>query len=187
MLGITFANERFWQLLIPSMLIISGIVLKNGGKQYQKSLGKKENLSMTSLGLTLFLAGWAGVAYAVTQDGTTKTGLHLWLPLVGIAAIVIGVSGVMFKKKFMSTFNLGEGKMKFFGLLFLGGWILLGYSVAHGKKVEALVFGLLASVLVLGSMFKSALPFQRKHNIVDGPGMAMFALGWVSLAIANSM
>jgi len=181
-------NNKFLELFLPALAVIAGVMLKNGGKQYAASEDKKENKTIKMIGMILFIGGWIGVAYSAgTTRGKAKKGSKLLLPIVSIMAIVAAVIVMMQAKE---KYTGGGGKMPGWVMIFAGlfavGWIVLGYSVAMGKGNTALVLGLGASGLVLGSML-GVLPWQRKNKVVDGPGMAMFALAWVALACANAM
>lgn len=177
-------DKKFCSLMCPALIIIIGVMLKNGGKQFNEHKGVKEDKMVMLLGTILFIGGWIGVAYAAaTTDTGFKSGQNLWLPIMSSTAIVLSVMGMMQAKQ-----KYGEDTPEWFNVLvfvFAIGWLVLGYSVAMGKGDKTMVLGIGAAVFVLVSML-IALPWQRKNNVVDGPGMALFALGWVLLAAANS-
>jgi len=110
--------------------------------------------------------------------------MKMWLPVLAS----IGILGTVLIM--MPTKEKHGGKLPTWGMilpvLFAAFWILLGWSVSMGKGSTALYFGLGSAALVLLSMLVS-LPWQRKNGMIDGPGMSLFALGWVALAVANAM
>ena len=63
-------------------------------------------------------------------------------------------------------------------IIFAGAWLMLGYSVEP-------IYGTFAAILVLISMLVS-LPWQRKNNVIDGPGMPLFVIAWFMLAFLNA-
>ena len=70
--------------------------------------------------------------------------------------------------------------------IFAIAWIILGFNVgSHLKNNNMKYLGLLATILVLISMM-GILPFQRKHNIIDGPGMPLFVIAWAVIILVNS-
>lgn len=175
-------EKKFWMLMIPAIAVMAGVMFKNGGGPKQANIGKWSKM----LGLILFIAGWLGVAYAVSLNGSSrfKSGMKMWLPVLAAIGVLVTVLVMM------PTMEKHGGKLPTWAMilpvLFAGFWILLGWSVAMGKGSKALYFGLAASALVLLSMLIS-LPWQRKNCAVDMPGMALFALGWVALSVANAM
>jgi lipid-A-disaccharide synthase-like uncharacterized protein len=72
-----------------------------------------------------------------------------------------------------------------FPIIFAASWIALGLLVGNHLPGKFKYMGLLASILVLISMMKM-LPFQRKNNIIDGPGMPTFVIAWVIIIFMNS-
>ena len=78
---------------------------------------------------------------------------------------------------------------KLFAGLFTLGWLTVGVSVGMGKSSllnRNTYLGVSGAILVLLSMLKM-LPKQRELCVVDGPGMPMFALGWVAVVLGNSL
>ena len=182
---VKLSNKKLCTLLIPAIAVVAGVMLKNGGKQYMKSQGKKEDNNLKMIGMALFIGGWIGVAWAASiNDKSCKKGPKFWLPILSSVSIVVAVIVMMQAKEKYG--DKSPNWVMVFVAMFAIGWIALGYSVAMGKGNTAMTFGLGASGLVLVSMLGS-LPWQRKNSVVDGPGMALFALAWVSLAVANSM
>ena len=169
--------------MVPALAIMAGVMLKNGGGPKQANLGKWSK----TLGMVLFIGGWLIVAYAVSlnsKGSRFKSGMKMWLPVLASLGVLVTVMIMM------SIKEKHGGKMPTWAMilpvLFAALWILLGWSVAMGKGNIAIYLGLGAAALVLLSMLVS-LPWQRKNGMIDGPGIGLFALGWVALSVANAL
>jgi hypothetical protein len=72
-----------------------------------------------------------------------------------------------------------------FPVIFALSWIILGFNAGNHLYGNQKYLGLFASFLVLLSMMQ-ILPYQRTHNIIDGPGQPLFVIAWGILIMLNS-
>lgn len=154
--------------------ILAGVIIKNTYKQ----LGKSESPISTYVGPALFVGGWAALAYSLSM---TKGGRLVFTDRrtqIFFACAAGIVTSVMLMKNHMEK---GNKPPIYLPILFAACWLMIGYSMTNN------VIGLTAAGLVLVSMLW-ALPWQRKNNIVDGPGMSLFtiALGMIVYAASHS-
>lgn len=178
---ITLNPRKFYYTLFGGLIVMFAVTIKNSQEQFQ---GENEQIEfiMSKLGPLLFLAGWIFVAYAVGSDGNgtmlfNKKSILSVLSSTGVVISVMRMKSLMSNEEVVPYYLPG---------LFAVSWIILGFTTGIGRSNKNKIFGLLASALVIGSML-FVLPWQRKNNVIDGPGKDMFALAWVSLAAANSM
>tara|TARA_B110000285_G_C15071722_1_gene588354 strand:+ start:504 stop:1013 length:510 start_codon:yes stop_codon:yes gene_type:complete len=158
------------QTSIAAILVIFGVVIKNSVEQ----LGFPNHRIGKPLGMGMFIIGWIYTAYILSINKPNK--LLFILPSAGILISVLMMKQYMNKK---------ESPPIIFPLLFSISWIILCFGVGNHLSGNKQFLGLFASLLVLLSMMK-ILPFQRKNNIVDGPGMPLFVIAWVIIIILNS-
>ena len=163
---------------LASSLVVSGVVLAN-------SLSKVNNENLKMLGAVLFLLGWALLAYCVVNKNRL-----LSLPnLANLLGIVLVVVAVMMMK-------LGKSRSKHMkkvaGAMFVAGWAVLSVSLALRNNGSlnrvVLPYSVAGAALVLLSMVV-VLPKQRKwpsDASADGPGMVLFTVGWMLVALAVS-
>ena len=177
---------KFWKTMIPALVVMMGVIIKNSSEQYAKNKKEKPNNIYFYVGMAIFILGWIGVAFAIAlnEEGTGMgTPKKIALSFVSSTMIVVAVALMMITKK-------KEGEMPKWATMmvipFIIGWLLLGYTSSIGQTKPALWLGLGSAVLVIISMV-GALPWQRKNGVIDGPGMALFAFAWVLLATANSI
>ena len=142
-------------------------------------MGEKKNIFSAGLGSMLFVAGWALMAYSIAGRPSMKMNQKSMIAYGGALGVVIAVMA-------MKNLPLSAQIKKAFGILFIAAWVAVAISVGMGKSNRAKMYGYFALANVLGSML-FVLPFARKRNIVDNPGMFMFGLTFISLAIANSL
>jgi uncharacterized membrane protein YhdT len=182
-MSLTLNKTKVLRTMLPALAIMVGVMLKNGGEQFAACGGRINKKQMKMIGSLLFVGGWIGIAYAVGMAcNSMKRGKHMWMPVAASAGVLLSVMAMMhYKHKKDKPRWLVAAPV-----IFAGSWLLLGYSVAMGKGNLAMMFGLGAAACVLLSMMV-ALPWQRKKKVIDGPGMALFALGWIALTVANSM
>lgn len=126
------------------------------------------------LGMGLFIFGWVYVAYILSLNKQNK--LLFILPSLGVIVSVLVMKSYMKNKQTPPII---------FPLLFAISWIILGIGVGNHLNGNKKYIGLIASVFALVSMMK-ILPYQRKNNIVDGPGMVLFTVAWVIIIFLNS-
>jgi len=168
-------NDLFFKTMVAAVAVISGVSIRNGG--FQISAGKATNI----IGTIIFILGWIAVTYFISY----RNGKISWTPIIAVLAIVVSVFSTQNANNKYGVKTLSKWSTIFMAI-FAAGWIALGYSVARGKSNVALWLGMGAAGAVLLSML-TVLPWQRPRCMSDGPGMALFALGWVALAAANSM
>tara|TARA_B110000977_G_C11071735_1_gene489763 strand:+ start:2611 stop:3120 length:510 start_codon:yes stop_codon:yes gene_type:complete len=155
---------------IAALLVIFGVVIKNSFEQ----LGMPNHPIGKPLGMMLFVGGWVYTAYILSKHKQNK--LAFIIPSVGITLAVIIMKHYMAQKKAPPMIA---------PLIFAGSWIVLGLMVSNHLTGVLKYSGLLASFLVLISMMK-ILPFQRKNNIIDGPGLPLFVIAWTLIIFINS-
>lgn len=169
--------RHFTSVMIGAIAVIIAVIIKNGNTQLIKhsnvELMTKDNSKM--VGTTLFVLGWALVAYTLGVKSSNPMMIYL------TSAAIVGAVMMMMNSK-----ESGQAPMMMWPVIFAVGWISLGYfSSMHSSTNFGRTMGMVAPVLVLLSMMLT-LPYQRENCMVDGPGMALFALGWVALAIGNT-
>jgi len=172
---LTLNTKKFTLLSLGALLVIAGVVLKNTSEQ----LGEPNHPVAKPLGMVAFIVGWLVVAYSVALTRENK------LPFNNRTLMAFGTTfgiiyAVMQMKKYMVA---GATPPMVFPALFAGSWLLLGYVTGNLNGTSGI--GLLAAILVLLSMMVS-LPWQRKKKVIDGPGMPLFVIGWILLALSNA-
>ena len=158
------------QTSIAACLVIFGVVTKNSFEQ----LGFPNHPIGKPLGMGMFIMGWIYIAYILSMNKPNK--LLFILPSIAIVIAVMMMKTYMVKK---------QDPPMIFPLIFAISWIILGLNVGNHLSGNQKYIGLFASLLVLVSMMK-ILPFQRKNDIVDGPGQPLFVIAWVIFIILNS-
>ena len=163
-------NSLLIQTSIAAGLVVFGVVTKNSFEQ----LGFPNHPIGKPLGMGMFIMGWIYIAYILSMNKPNK--LLFILPSIAIVIAVMMMKTYMVKK---------QDPPMIFPLIFAISWIILGLNVGNHLSGNQKYIGLFASLLVLVSMMK-ILPFQRKNDIVDGPGQPLFVIAWVIFIILNS-
>jgi hypothetical protein len=163
-------NSLLIHTSLSALMVIGGVVVKNSGNK----LGLSEHKVVKPLGMGLFVGGWLYCAYALSAGRADKI-----MPIVASLAVVGSVMGM---KRCMDK---GKTPAPIYPIIFAIAWLAIGYGVGNHMRGMMQYAGLLASALVLGSMMV-ALPYERKHCLVDGPGMPMFVVAWAIIAVMNS-
>ena len=158
------------QTSIAACLVIFGVVTKNSFEQ----IGYPNHPIGKPVGMGMFVIGWIYTAYILSINKPNK--LLFILPSIGI------VTAVMLMKPYMIA---KQTPPIILPLAFALSWIIIGLSVGNHLDGSHKYIGVVASLLVLVSMMR-VLPYQRTHDIVDGPGQPMFVIAWVVLIILNS-
>ena len=158
------------QTSIAACLVIFGVVTKNSFEQ----LGFPNHPIGKPLGMGMFIMGWIYIAYIFSINKPNK--LAFILPSIGIVIAVMMMKQYMVKK---------QTPPMVFPLIFALSWIILGLNAGNHLSGNQKYLGLFASFLVLLSMMQ-ILPYQRTHNIVDGPGQPLFVIAWGILIMLNS-
>jgi hypothetical protein len=157
-----------------SLAILLGVILMNGLSQAKMS---NENSKMVAM--ALFVGGWLIMPMVLSCGRPKNESWKFYL-----ASYSILVSALVMKFQMMKN----KKPEAMYGLMFMAAWLALGFftaTVGVKQSNQKTMFGLLAGVCVILSMV-ATLPFQRENCVVDGPGMALFALGWVFLTLVNS-
>lgn len=161
-------NKLFTQTAGASMMILSGVVVKNSLEQ-----AKIKSVYGKVLGMALFAIGWMYMAHVLSKGRKSK--MKFVVPCLAILLSVIAMKQ-----------NLLKGKAKMaLGLVFGLSWVLLGLFVGEHKLGYTKYSGIVASLFVLASMMVM-LPMQRKRGVVDGAGMPLFTLAFVIVSMLNS-
>ena len=163
-------NSLLIQTSIAAGLVVFGVVTKNSFEQ----LGFPNHPIGKPLGMGMFIMGWIYIAYILSMNKPNK--LLFILPSIAIVIAVMMMKTYMVKK---------QDPPMIFPLIFAISWIILGLNVGNHLSGNQKYIGLFASLLVLVSMMK-ILPFQRKNDIVDGPGQPLSVIAWVIFIILNS-
>lgn len=161
--------------------VVSGVVAKNSMEQLNKQSG--------IVGPGLFVAGWLVFLFAVVS-GLDGNGMFAKVQSAVAVAMIVG--SVLYMKQQMAA---GKDVAWYIGMLFPIGWVLLAYTVGLGgldgiananvTGTKSLLSFSAAAAVLLSMMW--SLPWQRKHCIVDGPGMPLFVAAWAMLIGANSL
>lgn len=170
-----FRDNRLYLTLLGGLLVTSGVVAKNTAEQ----LDEEDGIIAKYVGPTSFVLGWIIVAYSLSMTNARGylAALNLNRRTIQIFASAAAIVVSVFMMKRMA--KAGITPPAIYPAMFAGGWLLLGYSVGN-------YYGMAAALLVLFSMM-GVLPWQRQNCVVDGPGMPMFAIAWVVLAVGNSL
>jgi hypothetical protein len=171
-------TNKFNYSSASALAILSGVVLKNSSEQSEKVPS-----TLTQLGPLLFTLGWFGFAYSTSMSENMDIVFSDKRTMILFGASAAILISVFMMKNHMKQQTGVVDKVPMpmmYPLLFAGGWLVLGYNVSEDKKT-----GLVAALLALSSMM-FVLPWQRKNNVIDGPGMSMFTLAWVILVYLNS-
>lgn len=181
--------HKFAFLMLGATGVMSGVWMKNG---LADQMGAK---NLKHYGMALFLVGWMVVAYALSSDAhfNPLKGLKTWRGMGGLLGSALVVGSVMAMMREGVTMK----EKRKWAIGFVLGWLLIGLStgLAHVRSESEAVnylkrpqvyLGILSALLVLASMLY-VLPKEREKKITDSIGFAMFAVGWVILAIATSL
>ena len=176
-------NQNILQTTFASgVLVMLGVIFKNGSTQLNHPqeytiMGAKWS-QYELIGLILFTLGWGGFIFATNRNRFTTVNTAM-IASLGIWAAVVGM---MYFKKLPSLPQF----FKILPIIFAVSWLVLGYAVSVGKRNLAKCLGIGSAVMVLLAMMYF-LPLQRKNCVVDGPGMALFAIAWAAFAMANAI
>ena len=163
-------NRLVLRTSIAALLVIAGVVTKNSLEQMKMA----DHPIGTPLGIGLFVVGWLYTACALSLYRQEKA-------LIVLSSLAI-LASVLMMKQYMKR---KQSPPLMFPVIFAIAWLVLGFSVSNHLSGNMKYVGLLASACVLASMMVM-LPFQRKNNVVDGPGMPLFVIAWVILVFLNS-
>ena len=168
-------NKKMQMTGLAGLMIYIAVILKNGGEQ----LGQKNHFLSSVIGRILFISGWALMAYSMVGPIKMKMDRKSLMAYGGSLGVVVAVMT-------MKMMKLTDKQKKPFGILFILSWISVASAVGMGKGKMSKMLGMTALLNVLGSML-IVLPWARTNKVIDNPGMGMFAITFISLAIANSM
>ena len=163
-------NRLVLETSVAASLVVFGVIAKNSLEQ----MGMPNHPIGKPLGMLSFALGWVYTAYILSVNKPNK--ILFILPSMGILLSVLMMKQYMMKN---------ETPPMVFPAVFASSWIMLGLMAGNHLSGNMKYIGLIASFSVLLSMMK-ILPFQRKKNIVDGPGMPLFVMAWVILIFMNS-
>lgn len=177
-MSLVLSRIKFILSAIGALLVVLGMVLKNSTEQ----IGDKNHPIGRIFGSAAFVGGWILVAYSVAIDNKGLLVLDLKTLLTVISVVTI----IMTAQQIKETMEQSQTVPVEYSILFSAAWLLLGYTVGMLKGGFYSKMGLFGSLIILISLFMS-LPLQRKHCIVDGPGMPMLTVGWSALIFANAL
>lgn len=174
MVTVTLDQRALGLALVAGAIIQSAVSLKNSAGQYKGiPLHGLSGLPAKAA----FALGWALLAYSIC--GRDLRSRKCILAVAGSAMVVAAVFHI---KKSMAA---GKAPNSLIKMMFPIGWAIVAYSIYHrGGALKKL--GAAGAAMVLLSMMV-VLPYQRKHGIIDGPGMNLFALAWVLIALGISV
>jgi hypothetical protein len=172
---LTLNDNKLQMTSLAGLMIFTAVVLKNGGEQ----MGMKQHFLSAVVGKILFVAGWAYMAYAISGMPSLNMSNKAMMSYLGALLVVMAVM-------MMKLDDIPKLLKKMMPGMFIVGWILTALSVGMNKSAQSQMLSVLALMSIFGSMLV-ILPKQRKLNVIDGPGMALFAATFVLLAVANSM
>jgi hypothetical protein len=166
-----FDMKKFKFTSVSASLILAGVVIRNTYKQ----LGQTQSPIMY-LGPALFVCGWAALAYSLSMTPGGRIVFTDKRTIIFFACAAGIVTSVMLMNK-----HINEAKVPpiYLPIIFGACWLLLGYSMTNNT------IGLAAAGLVIVSML-IVLPWQRKNNVVDGPGMSLFTIALSMIVYAAS-
>lgn len=184
--------QSLLKLLAPASAVVTSVMIKNGSKQIDVPVKPDTSDLLKKVGPALFVAGWVGVAYVLTKGRFIDTTNSKMITVA--SALIVGAVFVMMRSMMNDRPDGAnmiakpkDNKAKIAKLVFAGAWLLLGYATAKtSSSAMALPFGIGAALMTIISMMV-ALPWQRKHGVVDGPGLVLFTGAWVALGIAGSL
>lgn len=161
-------SELAKNLAIGASMVTAGVVVKNSCEQ----MGNPHPAwGSRYIGPTLFVVGWLVVAHLIASK----------LSPVGYnrnAMLVYGsVAGILLSANYIHK----NHRNKMHSIVCAASWLILGYMAGTSDRARKL--GIAAAISVLLSMMV-AMPWQRANNVVDGPGMPLFVIGWVLLILA---
>jgi hypothetical protein len=164
--------DRLTWSAVAAWVVILGVVLKNGIQQ----AGWGDMIAVIS-GTPVFVIGWILVAVALSKGKTGQIGKQaaIWVSSVVIVVTALAASAYMSKD---------EPVPIAFPILFGLAWLLLGWM--SGNTLMGSVVGLMGGLVVIAATV-FLLPLQRWYDVVDGPGMPLYVLGWTLLVFAHSI
>ena len=164
-----FNHTLYLETVFASILIIISFILKNSLIQL-----KLKNDIFSIFTMILFFGGWLLIGYLLGKDREMPYGIYIGTLLIIISCIMMN------QMKANNTSNI------VLSILFSFGWLLIGHCVGNHLDGMIKYVGMIASVLVILTMIY-ILPYQRKNNIVDGPGMPMYVIAWGIIAYMNAI
>ena len=173
-MSIVINSSKFLPTFLAGVGVMTAVMIKNGMKQ----MDKDKNM----IGPIMFVISWLLVGYFIGKELDKQELITTGLSVMTIIASVF----YMMSEKEKDPEDVNNNLMYLAQMMFVISWVLLGFNVSKDKNNTAIVLGFSAPVLVILSMMV-ALPLQRKHKVIDGPGMALFVLAWVALSVANAM
>jgi len=173
-------DKKFLNTFSISLLVIFGVMVKNGGSQYYQNRGQPLPDSVFYTGMLFFVFGWIAVAYMLRRKNKKQSLLSVGSSM----GILLSVGVMMMAKR--KNGGIMPRYAKKFVLVFIASWLVLGYSIGLYKSKLAMNLGLAGALSVILSMIIT-LPWQRKNKVIDGPGMGLFVLGWVLVSAGNSV
>lgn len=196
-------QERLIWGSVGACVVAAGSVLLDGGHQGGWSPGLA-----ASVGGPVLVAGWAVAAHALSRN-KARVGViaAIWASAAAIAAATIAERWLVMQQGQRDVFHGGgedvpeevpEEEERTIHLrrqqrrtpatmglaaFFCVAWIVLAWLAGNGLLGS--VVALTGAVLLIVGV-QAFLPAQRAMEIVDGPGLLLYALGWALIVVANS-
>jgi hypothetical protein len=166
-----------------SAAITGGVTLVNLGLAEKPTWAGLSN--KTWLGAVSFIAGWVLVLASLYKYSQASSLVRLFLVVAGVLVVLASAALVMTRVK---TSLPGFVKVVA-AATFVGAWLAVATLTAFDSdntlaKRKAEFTYPAAALIMLSIMF--VLPIQRAGKVVDGPGYAIFQLGWVFLALGHA-
>jgi hypothetical protein len=162
-------NNTFFFTLFAGILVELGSSFKEIGEKIKL----KTKISKV-IGTIILILGWLLIAISLGfSDGKLgiKTLLAFIFSILSVGSIVV--------KNVLNNEIISK-------YMFIGSWIGIGIVSGLNRNMIGKVSGIFAAVLVIISKM-IILPYQRKNDLVDMPGMNMCNSAWFLLSIANSI
>lgn len=173
--NIAIDNQALTLSLLAGTIIQTAVSLKNSGEQYSKIPLK----SLSGLpAKIMFAMGWLIFAHSICKESPFSS-LKCAAAYGGAIAVILAVFHIK------QSMKAGKKPNTLLKMLFPLGWLAIAIAIyRNGGALKH--FGFVGAAMVLLSMMV-VLPYQRNHNIIDGPGMNLFALAWIVLALGNAV
>lgn len=169
-------SNGFMNMMLPALTLQLAVAVKNSTEQSPEfPLAEFGGMPAKAL----FAVSWAGIAFSIFRENK-KNKTKALIAAIGAASIVAAVFHVKASKK------AGTQPNTMVAMLFPVGWVLTAAAIFLGNNGPLRYLSFVGAAMVLYSMMV-VLPWQRKNNVVDGPGYNLFSSAFVLLGLANGV